>query len=135
MKQDPVILTSETKDNADERLKRVLSASVAQVEKVEATIQLSGTVTRPQWKIRTNLGDQIARGVKRGVGEELSAEKDALIAKLNTRFTEKQKDLVTQFNDRYKDSLGKLDTRHEAIQKLIPQVAGGNPLDVLRKLR
>ena len=58
MKQDPVILTSEMKKSSDERLKRVLSASVAQVEKVEATIQLSGTVKRPQWKIRTNLGDQ-----------------------------------------------------------------------------
>lgn len=121
--QEPVVMTPEVKGD-DETLSRLIASSMQNIDRIDATVQLSGTVRKPRFKLRTNLGETISEGVKQGVGNEVSAQKDALLAKLNSDLDVKQGELIGLFRGKYGDILQQLQLRETGIQDLIPKVAG-----------
>jgi len=123
MVQTPVVLTPEMKAN-DETLKRLITASMQNIDRIDATVELSGTIKKPKLKLKTNLGESISNGVKQGFGREVSAQKDALIAKLDAQVSEKQNGLVGMFRGKYGDIIEQLNLRESSIQELVPKVAG-----------
>jgi len=132
--QKPVTLTPHVKAGVDETLVRIIGASVQSIDRVEATVALSGTLKKPKLKLSTNLGPAIANGVKRGLGNEVSAQKEALIAQLNERVLEKDQKLRGMFNERYKDIFSDLNGKQNLIQGLMPNVAdrGFDPTKLFR---
>ena len=122
MVQEPVLLIPEMKAD-DETLGRLMAASMKNIERIDATVELSGTIKRPRLKLKTNLGESISNGVKQGFGNEVSAQKDALIAKLNTQVDEKQNGLVGMFRGKYGDIFEQLNLRQSVIQDMLPKLA------------
>ncbi|MDA0807807.1 MAG: TIGR03545 family protein [Planctomycetota bacterium] len=127
MLQAPVLLVPQVKAD-DETLGRLIAASMKDIDRIDATVELSGTVRKPKLKLKTNLGETISNGVKQGFSREISAQKDALIAKLDTQINEKHNGLVGMFRGKYGDIFEQLNLRESSIQDLIPKVAG-QPLD------
>lgn len=123
MVQEPVLLIPEMKAD-DETLGRLIAASMKNIERIDATVELSGTIRKPRLKLKTNLGKSISDGVKQGFGNEISAQKDALIAKLDSQVKEKQDGLVGMFLGRRDSITEQLNLRESLIQDLIPKVAG-----------
>lgn len=135
MTQKPVLLTAHLKEGTDDALQRILEASVKQIDKVEATVTLSGTIRKPRMKIRTNLGPAIANGVKQGLGNEVSAQKDALIAKFDSEMGARNNQLVEMFRGKYKDVFSQLDSRQTNIQSLIPKLGSKSGFDPTKLFR
>ena len=123
MIQEPVEMTPELKAD-DETLKRLIAASMQDIDRIDATVELSGTIRKPRLKLKTNLGESISNGVKQGFSREITTQKDALIAKLDAQVTEKQDGLVGMFRGKYGDIIEQLNVRESGIQELIPKVAG-----------
>lgn len=123
MIQAPVLLIPEMKAD-DETLSRLITASMQDIDRIDATVELSGTIKKPRLNLKTNLGESISNGVKQGFGREVSAQKDALIAKLDAQVSEKQNGLVGMFRGKYGDIFEQLNLRQSVIQDLIPKVAG-----------
>ena len=107
----------------DETLGRLITASMQNIDRIDATVELSGTIKKPRLKLKTNLGETISNGVKQGFGQEISAQKDALIAKLDAQVKEKQDGLVGMFLGRRDSITEQLNLRESVIQDLIPKVA------------
>jgi len=122
MLQAPVLLIPEMKAD-DETLGRLIAASMKNIERIDATVELSGTIKKPRLKLKTNLGEAISNGVKQGFGREISAQKDALIAKVDAQVKEKQDGLVGMFLGRRDSITEQLNLRESVIQDLIPKVA------------
>jgi uncharacterized protein (TIGR03545 family) len=131
--QEPVLLIPEMKSD-DETLGRLIASSMQNIDRIDATVHLSGTIKKPKLKLRTNLGESISNGVKQGFGNEVSAQKDALIAKLDAQVKEKENGLVGMFRGKYGDIIEQLNLRESGIQNLIPKVAG-RTLDPRKFLR
>lgn len=123
MLQAPVLLIPEVKAD-DETLGRLIAASMKNIDRIDATVELSGTIKKPKLKLKTNLGETISNGVKEGFGREISAQKEALIAKLDTQINEKQNGLVGMFRGKYGDIFEQLNLRQSVIQDMLPKVAG-----------
>jgi uncharacterized protein (TIGR03545 family) len=121
--QEPVLMIPKTKSD-DETLGRLIAASMKNIDRIDATVELSGTIKKPKLKLKTNLGETISNGVKQGFGQEVSAQKDALIAKLDAQVNEKQNGLVGMFRGKYGDIFEQLNLRQSVIQDMIPKVAG-----------
>jgi len=102
----------------------LIAASMQNIDRIDATVHLSGTIRKPKLKLKTNLGEAISTGVKQGFGREVSAQKDALIARLDAQVGEKQNDLVGMFRGKYGNIIEQLNLRESGIQELIPKVAG-----------
>ena len=134
LEQKPVRLTPFVKEGVDDAVVRVIGASVQNIDRVEATVALSGTLKKPKLKLSTNLGPAIANGVKRGLGNEVSAQKEALIAQLNERVQAQDQKLRSMFNERYKDIFADLNGKQNLIQGLMPNVAdkGFDPRKLFR---
>lgn len=121
MVQRPARFQPEVKEKLDERLQRLISHSLDGVSKVEATVMLSGTVTKPQMKLKTNLGPAIANGIKDAIGNELSAQQDALVAQLDEKFKAKKSQLITQFNGKYGAITEQLNLQETTLKNLVPK--------------
>ncbi len=121
--QEPVLMIPKSKSD-DETLGRLIAASMQNIDRIDATVELSGTIRKPGLKLKTNLGETISSGVKQGFGQEISDQKDALIAKLDAQVNEKQNGLVGMFRSKYGNIFEQLNLRQSVIQDMIPKVAG-----------
>lgn len=121
MVQRPAVFQPVIKDNIDQRLQRIIVHSLDGISKVEATVTLSGTVTRPKMKLKTNLGPAIATGVRNAIGNEISAQQDALVAQLDEKFTAKKSQLVAQFRSRYGPIADQLNLQETTLKDLVPK--------------
>jgi uncharacterized protein (TIGR03545 family) len=121
--QEPVLLIPKMKAD-DETLGRLIAASMQNIDRIDATVELSGTIKKPRLKLKTNLGEAISNGVKQGFGREISAQKDALIAKVDSQVQGKRDGLVKMFLGKQGDIVEQLDLRQSVIQDLIPKIAG-----------
>ena len=76
----------------------------------------------------------IADGIQRGVGSELSAQSDVLVARFEADFAERNKSLVGVFNGRYSELTSKLQINESALKTLVPKIAG-NTFDPTKLFR
>ena len=130
--QSPVTLTAQLDEDVDDRLRNIVTASVKRIRRIDALVRISGTVNKPKLKLETDLGRVISEGVKEGLNDQLSIEKNALIAKLNASFSEKQNGLVSLFNSQHSKIGDALKTQELGIQSLIPKIGANNGFDPSR---
>lgn len=121
MVQRPAQFRPEVKDKIDERLQRLITNSLSGISKVEASVTLAGTVKRPQMKLKTNLGPAIANGIKDALGNELSAQQEALVAQLDEKFKARRSELISQFNSKYGNVAEQLNIQETTLKNLVPK--------------
>jgi uncharacterized protein (TIGR03545 family) len=122
-------LTANTPALHDDRIAQVLQQSLSGVDRFEATVRLAGTLKRPDVKIDSNVGPQLAGSMSTAVRAYLTERKDRLVAKVQGRIDEQMSKLDAQREKAQQELLGKLGEN----QQLISQVAslmggsGGKP--------
>jgi uncharacterized protein (TIGR03545 family) len=119
-------LAADTPMLRDDRLAAVLQESLSGVDKLAATMHLSGTLKKPDLKIESNLGPQLAAGVNGAVRKYLTERKDRLVAKVQGQVDEQVAKLKTRRKEAQQELLAKLGDD----QKLMTQLAslmGGTP--------
>lgn len=107
----------------DDRIAQVLNESLAGVDRVEAKVQLAGTLKKPEWKIESNVGPQIAAGMTGAMKKYVAERKDRLLAKVKGGVDEQLAKLDAARQAAQQELLAQLGDD----QKLIGQLAGGQP--------
>jgi len=119
-------LAAETPMLRDDRLAAVLHESLSGVDRLEATVLLAGTLQRPEVKIESNVGPQLATGVNGAARKYLTERKDRLIAKVQGRVDEQ----LAKLEARRQEAQRELLTTLGEDQKLVTQLSsllGGKP--------
>ncbi len=66
-------------------LARRLQTALSAVDRLSATVHVSGTVESPRWQIDSDLGHQLAEGLQRALREELEVRRGELAGQLEAR--------------------------------------------------
>jgi len=81
--QTSVALTPELNDKyGGATLTNGLQRSLDDVKNIDVAVDLSGTLKKPQWKLRSNLGKQMAQGFNQAFQGELALRREQLTQKL-----------------------------------------------------
>nr|MBA3480603.1 TIGR03545 family protein [Pirellulales bacterium] len=100
-------LAADTPMLRDDRLAAVLQESLSGVDQLAATVHLSGTLKKPDLKIESNLGPQLAAGVNGAVRKYLTERKDRLVAKVQGKVDQQVAKLETRRQEAQQELLAK----------------------------
>jgi uncharacterized protein (TIGR03545 family) len=64
------------------RVASLLQTAISSVRRLEAEVQLYGTVTKPQWRLKSNLGPQLAVALSTALERELDTRREQLLAEM-----------------------------------------------------
>lgn len=144
IRQEPVELVPEIAAQYGGRaLADKLQAALRETRLLDATADLSGTLDKPQWKLRSNLGAQLARAFQELLRHDLETRRDELVQLVQTKvdaemarfqqmFLAKQQDLLARVQRSGLDvqQLQDLASRRAAPLNRVLDKAfrGGNPL-------
>jgi hypothetical protein len=115
----------------DDRLAQVLHESLAGVDRLEATIELAGTLRKPSYQIESNLGPQLAAGVSGAVRRYLVDRKDRLVAKIQGQVDQQLVRLDATRSQAQQELLAKLGEDQQLISQLAPLLGGAPSLEGL----
>jgi uncharacterized protein (TIGR03545 family) len=138
-RRDEVQLTPQV--NADYQNKLLTDAwqrGFEDVSNLQAAVDLSGTLVKPKWKIKTNLEEQLASGINAALQQELAARQQQLAAEAQAEIDKH----TTQFNqliaEKQQELIGKLNLGEQELNEL-RDLIGQNfklpGLDLGRKLQ
>ena len=115
----------------DDRLAQVLHESLAGVDRLEAKIELAGTLKRPSYRIESNLGPQLAAGISGAVKRYLVDRKDRLVAKVQGQVDAQMAKLDAARQKAEQELLAKLGEDQQLISQLAPMLGGQPSLEGL----
>jgi uncharacterized protein (TIGR03545 family) len=118
-------LTMNTAAIRDDRIGGMLAESLRGVDRLEATVELGGTMRKPSWKIDSNLGPQLADGVNSAVRKYLAGRRDAALAKVQGKVDEQLAKLEAMRTEAQQELLGKLGEDQQMMTQLA-SIMGGN---------
>jgi uncharacterized protein (TIGR03545 family) len=120
---------------ASERLRRGLAQATRNVDRIHATVELSGTLTAPRCRLRSSLGPQIAEGVNFAVRQELQAIAADLSSTADAAVATHLEELDRTLQLQYAQLLARLQEHEERIDHYKQQLASQirQPLDQLRQ--
>ena len=110
----------------DPQLSAAIGQSLAGVSAVAADVQISGTLKRPQWKLKSDLGRQMASGMEGAVRQYLTEKKEKLLAKVQGKVDEQLADLEAKAQRTQQELLAKLGENQQLVTQLTA-LAGGKP--------
>jgi uncharacterized protein (TIGR03545 family) len=145
-RQEPVTLSARLggeSSKLDKHVAQAFADIVSEIKELEADLELSGSVSDPQWSIVSNLGPAIAGGVNTALARQLEQGRQLLAAKLESTVAKKTEDLHKLFDDKAQLLTARLHFNEQEVKQLAQQVAGGRipdlnkiatkPLDALKK--
>lgn len=118
-------LTMTTAAIRDDRIGGMLAESLRGVDRLEATVELGGTMRKPSWKIDSNLGPQLADGVNGAVRKYLTERRDRLVAKVQGKVDDQLAKLETVRQEAHQELMGKLGEDQQLMTQLA-SIMGGN---------
>ena len=99
-----------------------MSKALRPIRQLDAAIHLSGKLKRPEWKLQSNLGPQLADGLQEAVQHELAAREQELL-ELAGRHVEEQLDQVQQkLSQQQREILQQLEVGDDQLQHLQRQL-------------
>jgi uncharacterized protein (TIGR03545 family) len=122
-------LAADTPMLRDDRLAAVLQESLSGVDQLAATVHLTGTLKKPDLKIESNLGPQLAAGVNGAVRKYLTERKERLVAKVQGRVDEQVAKLESRRQEAQQELLAKLGEEQKLITQLASMMGGTPSLD------
>ena len=116
----------------DDRIAAVIQESLTGVDRLEAKIELTGTLKRPSFKIQSNVGPQLAAGVTGASKKYLTERKDRLMAKVQGRVDEQLAKLQAQRDQAQQELTAALGENQQLVSQLASLMGGQLPgeLDV-----
>ena len=145
-RQEPVKMTAKLgSDNAhvDEHIAAAIADIFSGIKALSADLQIDGPLTRPEWSIKSDLGQQIAGGMNTALAHQLDAGRQELAAKLDQTVAQQSGRLQDMFKQKMQGLASQLTGNQQNVQQLVQQVTGGRlaeldkvatkPLDGLKK--
>lgn len=112
----------------DDRIAQVLHESLAPVDRLEATVRMTGTLKRPVFQIESNVGPQLAGGVRGAVTKYLHDRQERLLAKVQAKVDQQFAKLEAQRQAAEKELLAKLGEDQQLISQIAAFAQGQLPL-------
>jgi uncharacterized protein (TIGR03545 family) len=109
----------------DDRIGEMIGESLSDVDRLEATIELAGTLRKPKFEIDSNLGPQLASGAATAARKYLTERRDRLVAKVQGQVDEQLAKLETRRNEAQQELMAKLGENTELVQQLGSFMNGG----------
>jgi uncharacterized protein (TIGR03545 family) len=122
-------LAAATPKLRDDRIAAMLADSLRGVDRLEATINLSGTLRRPKCQIESNLGGQLADGMSGALRKYLAERRDRLAAKVQARVDEQLARLDAKRQEAQAELLAKLGENQQVVEQVAAVMGGQVPLD------
>jgi uncharacterized protein (TIGR03545 family) len=110
----------------DDRLAAALQKSLRGVDELSATIELAGTLRKPDIRIESNVGPQLAAGIQGAMKEYLTERKDRLVTKLQGQVDEQVAKLEARRQEVQQELLAKLGEDQQLFAQLA-SIMGGKP--------
>lgn len=133
-KQDDVQLTATLGDRlGGASAARFVQTALREATYVHAQLALNGTLDAPRWKISANLGPQLAQGLEAAARQELTARKNALVARAHREVLQELTRLEQHVHDKQQELLGQLKLGEEILGELQQLAAATGVLDPLRR--
>ena len=115
----------------DDRIAQVLHESLTGIDHVDAKVQLAGTLQRPEWKIESNLGPQVADSMNAAMRKYLTDRKDRLVAKVQGGVDEQLAKLDARRQAAQQELLAKLGDNQKLVSQLAAMSGGQSSLEGL----
>ncbi|MEQ8838419.1 MAG: hypothetical protein RID07_16565, partial [Lacipirellulaceae bacterium] len=109
----------------DQQLQLALQESLNSLEKVEATVELSGTLEKPAWKLQSDLGPQLAVGLKSAMSGYLEARTEKLMAGVREKIDKQMAKLTEKQEAAQQQLTAKLGKNQELLAGLNALTGGG----------
>jgi len=124
--QGAVQLAPNTRPGQNEHLHELLSRALSSVDRVDAKVLLSGTLKKPQMKIESDLGTQLAAGVNTAMHELLRQHTDQLLAETREEVDQRMARLTELRTQAQQELLAKLGQGQKVLEQLAAlQPSGG----------
>ncbi len=133
----------------DDRIGAMIGESLSDVDRLEATIELAGTLRKPKFEIDSNLGPQLASGAATAARKYLTERRDRLVAKVQREADEQLAKLETRRNEAQQELMAQLGENAELVSQLasfmgtgggsltsplsIPQIGNALPRELLQR--
>jgi uncharacterized protein (TIGR03545 family) len=128
VQQTPVRITPKvTPQFGGASLAASLQAGANQLQSLEAIVDLGGTVTRPTWKIRSDLGPKLVAAIDTAIRHELDARSVQFVAAVNQRLQADLGNFDRMLQSRCDAVAAKHNLRRNEIQQLGRVVAARVP--------
>jgi uncharacterized protein (TIGR03545 family) len=122
-------LAAQTPKLRDDRIATMLGESLRGVDRLEATIELSGTVRKPRWEIDSNVGPQLADGIRGAARKYLTERRDRLVAQVQAKADEQLAKLEAAKQEAQTELMAKLGEHRATIEQVAAVMGGSAPLD------
>ncbi|MBT6155378.1 MAG: TIGR03545 family protein [Planctomycetaceae bacterium] len=130
LRQSPVLVTVNVEKETKPEIKRILEQSLTGVNNIEATIALWGPYKKPEWKVKSNLGQQISAGMNHILSRELETKRQELALKVDSLTREKMAEFDMMLNDEFKSLVADLNLSEQNAQQLIQRMADRSGLNI-----
>ncbi len=127
MVQSPVAVIAKTDAQMSKQISEMMEEAVSGIENIEATLNLGGTLQKPKWDLKSNLGDQISKGISTAMTATLEKQKQMLTQKLNTEFQKKTGSLNQMMAKEFAGITSGLNLNDQFAQKQIQKLTSQNP--------
>ncbi len=123
VRQEPVELVPQAGRLAEQPWWHELELAFAQIRRLEATIEISGSLDRPHWRMASNLGPQVAQALNQGLGRLYERQREECLALAERRMGEELARFDAQWVARQQELARQLDLTSTEVQDLRQLIA------------
>jgi len=123
--QDSLQLTPQLANSKSKQLSTALAQAMSGVQRLEANITLAGTLKKPQVKIDSDIGSQVATGLNSAVKQLIQSQSDALLAKTRKQVDQQLEKLTQMREEAQEKLLAQLGEDQKLLSQLASLAGGG----------
>lgn len=102
----------------DQRVLAVIQDVVSGIRKIDAQMQLSGTVLKPQFKLRSNLGRELSSGLNTAFARQLETGRQELLVRFDQEAAKRSEKLTQLYDEQLEKLTGQLSLNRGELQEL-----------------
>jgi uncharacterized protein (TIGR03545 family) len=125
VRQSELRLATSSQGVKDAALAEAIAQSMSRIDGFDATVTLAGDLDRPRWTLTSDLGPQVAEGMREAVTGYLTVRRDRLAAKLQAELDEQVAQWDRQRQAAEQKLLAKLQQHQQLFAALAPLAGQG----------
>lgn len=132
--QTPIRFQFDSSRTEAQTITRLLQQSLSSIDSLSVKLHGSGSYDKPEWRIESALGEQVACGLTVAFQAELARGKQKLAAEIEQLASREREKLIQELNRDYSAILAELEVEESKVQSVIQKVSG-RPLGLRSLLR
>lgn len=110
-------------------LEQALTATLSRLPKLTTQVDLTGTLDKPSWKLRSNLGPAVAEAMQVALRRTVDAQTDQLLAASQAEVNEQLANFEQELNQAVRRVTPKLNGPANSLKQIAQETVGGSPLN------